>query len=131
MVVNGFISPHGCEYFPNGAEVLIDGALFDGDLLCGNNSGADVLGIDLEKGDGVFDALEIGCGVHPAVELSPLTPGCGVFLEDYLIKTLGRCLMYSMLVSYLLHSDVSWSRRQILLCGNFMRKYQRKIRPES
>ena len=63
-----------------------------------------------------------------AAEVPPLAPGVGVFLEDVCGETLGDCLLCSMLVRFHLHADSRGSRRQGLLCGKCVRKWERNFR---
>ena len=46
------------------------------------NSGVDALGKYLEEKDGVIYSLKVGGDVEPAAEFVPLSPGCGIFLEE-------------------------------------------------
>ena len=44
VVVAGFVGPHGCKYFTNIAEVLLDISLLDRLPLRGHKYGMDALG---------------------------------------------------------------------------------------
>ena len=81
-VVSGVVGSHGCEYFSNRAQVLLDQPLLDRLPLRGQKAGTDALGGNLEEGNGVLNLLEVGGDLDPAAEALPLAPGGGVFIED-------------------------------------------------
>ena len=98
-VVSGVVVPHGCEDLTDRAEVLLYRSLLDILPLHRQKSGLDTLGENLEEGNGVLNVLEVGGYFRLAAEASPLVPGGGVFLEDGGQKTLGDCLLSSIVVS--------------------------------
>ena len=61
-VVSGVIVPHGCEYFTDQAEVLIDQSLLYRLPLRRQKSSTDALGEHLEEGNGVLNVLEVRGG---------------------------------------------------------------------
>ena len=121
-VVAGVVGPHGCKYLTNLAELLLDISLFDRLPLQIQKAGMDALGENLEERNGELKVFEVQGDLQPAVEVPPLTPGGGVFLEDVCGETLGDRLLYGTVVTFLLHADVRGSRRQCLLYGKCVRK---------
>ena len=83
----------------DGAEVLLDRSLLDRLPLCGQKSSTDVLGENLEKGNGVLNVLEVGGYLQPAAEAPPLAPGGGIFLKEGDQETLDDCLLSIIVVS--------------------------------
>ena len=81
LVVPGVVVPHGYEYLPDGTKVLFHGPLLDGDSNGCYKAGAHALGENLDKRGGIPNALEVGWGIQPLVELAPLAPGGRLFLE--------------------------------------------------
>ena len=78
----GVSAPHGCEYFTDGTKLLLPGPLLDGFPSGFQKADEHALGKDMEEGDGIPDALEVGWYFQSLAELVPLVPGSGVFLED-------------------------------------------------
>ena len=80
--MEGVIVPHGCEYFTNGAEVLLNRSLIGWFPFCREKFGTDTLSKNMEVINWVFNAFEVRGDVHPAAEAQPLAPVGGVFIED-------------------------------------------------
>ena len=59
----------------------------------------DVLGENLEEGNGVLNVFEVGGDLNPDAEAMPLVPGGGVFIEDGSQEPLGYCLLSNIVVS--------------------------------
>ena len=78
----GVVGPHGCKYLTNLAEVLLDRSLLDRLPLCVQKAVMDALGENLEERNGVLNVFEVEGDFQPAVEVLPLAPDVGVFLED-------------------------------------------------
>ena len=124
----GVVGPHGCKDFTNLAEVLLDISLLDMLPLRGQKAVTDTLGENLEEKNGVLNVFEVGGDLQPAAEVPPLAPGVGVFLEDVCGETLGYCLLCSMVVRFRLQADGRGSRRQGLICGKCVRKWEINFR---
>ena len=88
----------------------------------------DALGENMEERNGVLNAFEVKGYLQPAAEVPPLAPGGGVFLEDICGETLGDCLLYIMVGIFCLQEDGRGSRRQDLLYGKCVRKWERNCR---
>ena len=88
--------PHGFEYFTNGTKVLFHRALLDWYPASRQKAGTHSLCEDLEKGDGISDALEVGWDSQPFAELAPLASGGKVFLADCGIKYMQQRLQCSV-----------------------------------
>ena len=124
----GVVGPHGCKDLTNIAEVLLDRSIIDRLPLRRQKAGMDALGENTEERNGVLNVFEVEGNFQPAAEVPPLAPGVGVFLEDVCGETLGDCLLCSMLVRFHLHADSRGSRRQGLLCGKCVRKWEINFR---
>ena len=59
-VVTKVVSPYGCKYLTNGAEVLLNQLFLDGLTLRGQNFGMDALGENMGEHNGVFSAFKVG-----------------------------------------------------------------------
>ena len=121
-VVSGVVGSHGCEDFSDQAEVLLNQSLLDRLTLRGQKAGTDVLGGNLEEGNGVLNVLEVGGDLEPVAEAPPLEPGSGVFIEDGGIEPMGDCLLCSMVFRCCLHPDGRWRRPLGFICGKCVRK---------
>ena len=93
----------------------------------GQKASTDALVENMEERNGVLNVFEVGGDLQPAVEVPPLAPGGGVFLEEGCGETLGNCLLLSMLVRFRLNIDGRESRRQGLLCEKGVRKWERNF----
>ena len=118
----GVVCPHRCKDLTNRAEVLLNRSLLDRLPLHGQKARTDVLGENLEEGNGVLNIFEVGGDLHPAAEAMPLAQGSGVFLEDGCREPLGDCLLCSTVVTCCLHPDSRGGRRQGLLFGKCVQK---------
>ena len=121
-VVAGVVGPHGCEYFTDRVEVLLDQSLLDKLPLRRQKTSMDALGENLDEGDWVLNVLEVGGDFQPAVETPSLALGGGIFRECGCREPLGDFLLCSMVVSCCLHPDGRGGRRQGLICGKFVHK---------
>ena len=124
----GVAGPQRCKYLTNLAEVFIDRLLHDRLPLRGHKDSMDALGENLEERNGVLNVFEVRGDLQPAAEVPPLAPGSGVFIEDVCGETLGDCLLCVMVVIFHLHADGRGSRRQGLLYGKCVRKWERNCR---
>ena len=121
-VVLEVVGPHRCKDLTNRAEVFFDRSIIDRLPLHGQKAGTDVLGENLEEGNGALNVFEVRGNLHPAAEALPLAPGGGVFLEDGCREPLGDCLLCRTVVICCLHPDGRGIRRQGLLCGKCVYK---------
>ena len=65
LVVPWIAGPHCCKYLPDGTNLLFHGALLDWYTSGCHKSDAHSLCEDLEKGEGIADALEVGWDSYP------------------------------------------------------------------
>ena len=125
----GVVGLQGCKDLTDGAEVLIDPSLLDGIPMRGQKSGTYALDKNLEERNWVFYAFKVRVDVQPAAEALPLAPGIGVFIVYYGGEALGDLFMCSIVVICCLQSDGRGGRRQGLLYGKCVQKWERNLRP--
>ena len=127
-VVVGVVDSQLCECFTNQAKVLLDQSLLDRLLLRRQKENPEALRENLEEINGVLNVFEVRGNFQPTAEVLPLVPGGGVFLEDGCRETLCDFLLFRMAFSFFLHTVGRGSRREGLLCGKCVRKWERKCR---
>ena len=99
--------------------------------LRGQKAITDAIGKNMEEENGFFNAFEVWGDLYPAAEVMPLAPGSCNLLEDGIGETLSDRCFCSILVRLCLHTDEMGSRRQCLLCGKCVRKWEINFRSGS
>ena len=123
-VVAGVVVPHGCKDLTNLVEVLLDRWILDRLTLRRQKTETDALGENMEERNEFLNVFDVEVDLQPAAEVPPLAPGGGVFLEEGCGETLGDRLLCSMVVRFCLRVDGRGSRRQCLLYGKCVRKWE-------
>ena len=77
---------------------MLDQSLLGGFPLRRHKAGVYTLQNNLEEIDRVFGAVNVKGYVRPAVEVPPLEPGGGIFIEDCRRESLGDIFLFSIVV---------------------------------